>query len=276
MSVTSAANALALNSVIAATINSITVISIKTASGEIFRKVSTEVELITSQKKQFTFWLNENEGNGAITWLSLYGNGATAMVDVALDGSLPWQFALGATGYKYVGIYDAVTFVPGLSVTNLIVTKFNGKILISSGAPTAGDFCYFTNNSGYRNLNLTIPSTDSGWGDSYTPSTAEIKAYFNGWTMYNLTAGANPDNPANNLYNGTGTKAWVRRSDGISRVWVDGTTVTPTAFATNYTPYHLRYVTSAGLGTEFVTQAVAITKDNTNSLTVVWTVEVTQ
>lgn len=85
MSVTSGANALALNSVIAATMNSITVISIKTAAGEIFRKVPTEVEPMTSQKKQFTFWLNENEGNGNITGLSLYGNGATTTLGTGTE-----------------------------------------------------------------------------------------------------------------------------------------------------------------------------------------------
>ena len=78
MSVTTAANVLALNSVIASTMNSITVISVKNAAGEFFRKVPTSVEVVTPQKKIFTFWLNENEGNGAITGVSLYGNGATA------------------------------------------------------------------------------------------------------------------------------------------------------------------------------------------------------
>jgi len=85
MSVTSAANALVLDATIAASMNSITVISVKTAAGEIFRKVPTSVDVITSQKKVFTFWLNETEGNGAITGLSLYGNGATVALGTGTE-----------------------------------------------------------------------------------------------------------------------------------------------------------------------------------------------
>jgi len=85
MSVTSAANVLALSSVIAATMDSITVISIKTISGEIFRKIPTEVDEISSRKKQFTFWLNEDEGNGDIAELSLYGDGATATLGTGTE-----------------------------------------------------------------------------------------------------------------------------------------------------------------------------------------------
>ena len=77
MSVTLAANALALSSVIAATMDSITVISLQSAAGEIFRKIPTDTEVITTKKKQFTFWLTEAEGNGDLIGLSLYGYGAT-------------------------------------------------------------------------------------------------------------------------------------------------------------------------------------------------------
>lgn len=85
MSVTAAANVLVLAATIAVSMDSITVISIKTASGEIFRKVPTAVEVVSTQKKQFTFWLNEAEGNGAIIGLSLYGNGATATLGTGTE-----------------------------------------------------------------------------------------------------------------------------------------------------------------------------------------------
>jgi len=75
--ITNDSKILALNSVIASTLDSISVISLSTESGEIFRKIPTELDVISTQKKQFTFWLNENEGNGDIIKLSLYGNGAT-------------------------------------------------------------------------------------------------------------------------------------------------------------------------------------------------------
>ncbi len=85
MSVTTAANALVLAATIAASMDSITVISIKTASGEIFRKIPTSVDVITSKKKQFTFWLSEIEGNGSIITLSLYGNGATTTLGTGTE-----------------------------------------------------------------------------------------------------------------------------------------------------------------------------------------------
>jgi len=83
--VTNEANALALSAVIAATMDSITVISIQDASGEIFRKVPTETEIITAQKKQFTFWLTEHEGSGEIVGLSLYGDGATTALGTGTE-----------------------------------------------------------------------------------------------------------------------------------------------------------------------------------------------
>ena len=85
MSVTSSANALALSAVIASTMDSISVISVKNISGEFFRKIPTDIEVITSQKKQFTFFLTENEGNGSIIGLSLYGNGATATLGTGTE-----------------------------------------------------------------------------------------------------------------------------------------------------------------------------------------------
>ncbi len=85
MSVTTAANALVLASAIAASMNSITVISVKTSAGEIFRKIPTSTDVITSKKKQFTFWLSETEGNGSIITLSLYGNGATATLGTGTE-----------------------------------------------------------------------------------------------------------------------------------------------------------------------------------------------
>ncbi|MCO1599750.1 hypothetical protein [Desulfosporosinus nitroreducens] len=85
MSVTAASKALALSTVIAATMDSITVISLKTAAGELFRKIPTEVDEISPQKKQFTFWISDTEGNGNLTGLSLYGNGATTTLGTGTE-----------------------------------------------------------------------------------------------------------------------------------------------------------------------------------------------
>jgi len=85
MSITSAGNSLALNSVLASTMNSISVISLKTAGGELFRKIPTSVDTSVPQKKVFTFWIDTFEGNGALVTLSLYGNGATATLGTGTE-----------------------------------------------------------------------------------------------------------------------------------------------------------------------------------------------
>lgn len=75
--VTNEANVIALNSVIASTLDTLSVISLSDADGEYFRKVPTNIEVLSPRKKRFTFWLSENEGNGDITKISIYGDGAT-------------------------------------------------------------------------------------------------------------------------------------------------------------------------------------------------------
>ena len=75
--ITTAANTLALNSVIAAVLDTVSVISVKKASGEFFRKIPTATEIISASQKHYTFYLNENEANDTIIGFSLFGNGAT-------------------------------------------------------------------------------------------------------------------------------------------------------------------------------------------------------
>ena len=67
----------ALTLVLNGIVKDISVISIENAGGEFFRKVPTTIEDVTSTKRQYTFWLSENEGNTTITKLSFWGNGAT-------------------------------------------------------------------------------------------------------------------------------------------------------------------------------------------------------
>jgi hypothetical protein len=77
MSVTAAANALILASVIAASIDNIDVISVVDAGGECFRKAYQSVDSISATERKYTFYLTEDEGNTDITEFRLYGNGAT-------------------------------------------------------------------------------------------------------------------------------------------------------------------------------------------------------
>lgn len=85
MSVTAAANALILASVIAESIDNIDVISLRTASGELVRKAYQSKETISATERKYTFYLTENEGNGDIVGMSLYGNGATVSLGTGTE-----------------------------------------------------------------------------------------------------------------------------------------------------------------------------------------------
>ncbi|MGO4543220.1 hypothetical protein AB4Z29_00270 [Paenibacillus sp. 2TAB23] len=116
---------------------------------------------------------------------------------VLLNGSLAWIIGTVYTGYK--SVYFLHSVLPGVSPNsiNINVAKHNGQILFPSLGFSSGDQAYF----GPGGFNLAVFNADSGWGESYVPSTSEIKAYFNGWRMND----GNVETP----YNGTGTKSWT-------------------------------------------------------------------
>ncbi|MGK9253430.1 hypothetical protein [Paenibacillus humicus] len=118
-----------------------------------------------------------------------------------LTGDLAWEYGDTKTGSKQVR----------LPVSNQIidserVVKYDGKIIIHVYPYSAGDQSFMTQGADNK-LYLSIPGADSGWGDNYTPTADEIKAYFYGWKMGVW------DNPST-AYNGSGTKAWTVRRDG--------------------------------------------------------------
>lgn len=123
---------------------------------------------------------------------------------MVLDGSLAWRFNLDHAGYKTVaadGIPQAVLASFGIFV------KYDGRSLLSTNSfpnINSADWGYINPGSG-TTIIVSVADTDSGWGDSYTPTQAEIQAYFNGWKMYEVSGGHT------SAYNGTGTKAWVER-----------------------------------------------------------------
>lgn len=75
--ITNDANALVLSSVVSVTLDEINIISLRNSSGEYFRKQVTDIDEINSAKRVYTFFLNENDGNGDIVEIGLHGNGAT-------------------------------------------------------------------------------------------------------------------------------------------------------------------------------------------------------
>jgi len=150
--------------------------------------------------------------------------------EMALDGSLVWANSIDFVGYKQITV--ALTSFPGMTpnaTTGFTAIKYDGKILTNSNAQSAGDQVY----AGASNLVLQILDTDSGWGETYTPTLAELQAYFSGWRMYNGAVGV--ETP----YNGTGSKWWV---DNLGTVVTGGVNSVPTTRATGgYTPYRLMY-----------------------------------
>ncbi|MFB5763326.1 hypothetical protein [Paenibacillus medicaginis] len=172
---------------------------------------------------------------------------------LVLDGSQNWMWSVwSTTGYKRVqpnvgGNYEVLN--NPVNESGWLV-KYDGKLLTRAASGTvqsAGDQQIVTgiyNNAVYNAFNLTVSNTDSGWGDNYTPTSDEIKAYFMGWVMYDgsLVGGAaSPNNPAGNTYNGTGSKAWCYRTDGVSRTYAGPTATLPTTQAPVWTPYGLVY-----------------------------------
>ncbi|WP_433708216.1 hypothetical protein [Paenibacillus illinoisensis] len=139
-----------------------------------------------------------------------------------LDGTKAWTFSGSYTGYKLVYYKHKQSPINRSSYG----VKYDGKYLPEYGGTEKPDTVTVDNVSVYTWLS----STDTGWGDSYTPTPDEIKAYFMGWRMRNW----------NDLlpYIGTGEKAWGTVVSGGAAYW---TATLPTTQAFDWTPYQLVY-----------------------------------
>ncbi|QYY44793.1 hypothetical protein ACKE5C_19060 (plasmid) [Aneurinibacillus thermoaerophilus] len=167
--------------------------------------------------------------------------------ELVLDGSLNWSLLGSGTGYKTL-ITD--TILPGHKMDTITSDhtgiKYDGKILINTGTSGVVDAItvYPNGHANYKKIAIQVGTSDSGWGESYTPTAAEIQAYFYGWKMHDGTGAP---------YNGTGTKTWTEIPK-IHAGQTSGTTTLPTskigqtyASAWNpsdtfvWTPYSLLY-----------------------------------
>jgi hypothetical protein len=166
---------------------------------------------------------------------------------VVLDGSLAWYFQSDQSGFKRVTFLIGGT--PTLNNVSGVCIKYNGKSLTKDYTVSDG----FRVGDGVANnpFYVTLPDTDTGWGEGYTPTADEIKAYFYGWKMQENSTGA--------PYNGTGTKGWVDvRSGG------GGTTTLPTGFRDDaFTPYQLTYVLASPVEEEVVTEGTPVISGET-------------
>lgn len=145
--------------------------------------------------------------------------------DVVLDGNLIWTFNANNQGFKTVYYVDNANFIPNM---NAILAKYDGALIRrvnSSQSSVFTDDTFYT--SGSKALVVPIRDIDSGFGNSYTPTSDEIKAYFNGWKVKTTDVNGKPI-------------AWKSVVDGS-----DAPTQTLAYVranrAPNYTPYKLTY-----------------------------------
>ncbi|MZQ83605.1 hypothetical protein GQF01_15950 [Paenibacillus sp. 5J-6] len=155
--------------------------------------------------------------------------------DIVLDGSLAYGIATQETGFKqfYVSILNAVDTT--VATSNKIM-KYDGKLILIGVPANVADVFGITSNNVY----LSVSSADSGWGDSYIPSTAEIQAYFNGWKMAHLN-GTTPYTDTGATSNGA--KVWI---PVLGFTGSNGSNILPTtqssaAISKGWTPYKLTY-----------------------------------
>lgn len=143
--------------------------------------------------------------------------------DVVLGGSLNWSFVDDYSGFKRVSTnYSFISYI----ASSLLMSKYSGYLIKrqAGGTPTSGDIC---DGNGSNYLWITISDTDSGWGETYTPTSDEIKAYFNGWKAKTVDGNGKPT-------------AWQSLVDGT-----DAPTQTLAYVSANmapgFTPYKLTY-----------------------------------
>ncbi|EPY12569.1 hypothetical protein [Paenibacillus alvei] len=160
---------------------------------------------------------------------------------VTLDGSLSWA----AMGDYPGGMTVYVKNLPSTLRDTGFVTKYDGSVLerVLQHAPiTKNDQQVVTDATDYfpNSILIAVSSKDSGWGDKYTPTTDEIKAYFLGWKMFKFGDASNAP------YNGEGEKDWAyRQVDGT--LGGGGNKSVPTTMApinSQWQPYRLQYLKS--------------------------------
>lgn len=80
------------------------------------------------------------------------------------------------------------TLISGISLS-CFVSKYDGGILTSfnGGSPDYGADLFYIDPS-RQIFEISVSNSDSGWGTNYTPTAEEIRAYFMGWTMRNMSA----------------------------------------------------------------------------------------
>lgn len=164
-----------------------------------------------------------------------------------------------AIGYKKINMQVNNAGIGGASRSGY-ATKYDGKVLAIDANASAPDTAYLNSNG--VNLTVTVASTDSGWGDNYTPTADEIKAYFMGWKMYDATGNAS------SVYNGAGGKAWVNLAKYKKGDSSDWSVTLPTATAKGYTEYQLVYQLATPMIEAIVSEGMVTFNEGENQIEV--------
>lgn len=150
--------------------------------------------------------------------------------DVLLDPTnFPTCVYSNYSGYKRFGINPQPLInaeYANLNDGRFCVVKYDGKILQNNNGYTSADQTSLQQSSG-GGLKVTVANEDSGFNETYTPSTDEVSAYFNGWKVKNADGTGKPT-------------AWVSLVEG------QGAPTQTLAYvkanrAAGYTPYKLTY-----------------------------------
>ncbi|MFB4325447.1 hypothetical protein RB298_24295 [Priestia sp. BR_2] len=160
---------------------------------------------------------------------------------VSLDGSITLGIAAHFAGFKVLQTDQYPHPLPRWINYSGVAVKHDGKVLKTAtyGGAWAANGPDTMETAIDGRFYISVSNADSGWGDNYTPTIDEIKAYFMGWKM-------NDSVSRDNVYNGTGTKGWVSLYQvfGDRTSYDTNTNVLPTApppDGKRFSPYQLIY-----------------------------------
>jgi hypothetical protein len=140
---------------------------------------------------------------------------------IELGGDKGWNSGNNYTGSKRTAVTGFNSALTGINIHGV---KYNGtKLTAGTTATGIADSIQIADSVLY----LIISNTDTGFVDSYTPSSTEIKAYFYGWKLCKSDGSA---------WDGVATKYWKKITDGTGI-----TSTLPTASYSGYTPYKMCY-----------------------------------
>lgn len=150
----------------------------------------------------------------------------------SLDGiDYDWYFGNTYVGFKRVKL--PLSELYGYTSFDTICTKYNGKNIGFTGTSTnpdaiGNDVSFFY---------ISINNNDSGWGDSYTPTSDEIKAYMNGWVGYDTSTSSYINSSTVDA-----NKRWSKRYQGIGTAFTTSFgAVIETGALIDYTPKEKAY-----------------------------------